>query len=367
MPWKPPNMKDQTKRRLPKVLGCPADVWEHETPPNCINCPFAVDGVPIRRPVRPELPKTRPIGVLVGEGPGNDEHALGQPFVGMTGDELNLQLAENELARSKLLVVNAMGCMPPQGQRTEVNMRAAATACRPWMLSIIRPKVALGTPTLAMGKWAGFLVTGKARAIKPRRGFLRHENKRFTPLILTWHPTYALFRNPWEEANFQCDMDRFARAIRGQLVPLPRAVIKPSLSQIRALWREPFITVDIETGARRSDKPWTGKDPTQAKIKVIGLGTPKVGYAMWWDDQGDDIKAEVRALLRHKKLLKVFQNGYWFDLRVLRRHGFFIRNIMDTRDMRRALSTTSALSLAYMGSVYLDVPDWKAKADDGKE
>ncbi len=365
MPWKPSNLKHGGDKYLASK-GCTAKVLDGEVSPDCASCPFAKDGVPLRRPVRPEVPK-RIKGVLVGEGPGNDEHALGTPFVGMTGDALNLQLAEHDLARSKLLVVNAMGCMPPPGMRTEANMRKAAVACRPWMRSIIRSLVALGTPTLAMGKWAGFLVTGKAKAIGPRRGFLGYSNKRFRPLILTWHPTYAMFRNPWVEADFLADMDRFARAIRGQLKPLPKAVIRPTLAQIRSLRKAKFITLDIETGARHPDVPWTGKDPTQAKLKVIGLGTPDCGYAMWWDDQSPAIKQEVRRLLADPKLLKVLQNGHWFDLRILRRLGYVVKNVKDTRDIRRALSTTSKLSLAYMGSIYLDVPNWKERVEDGKE
>lgn len=343
-----------------------AEVRGTETPPDCLNCPFAKAGVPFKKPVRPYVPSKKPKGVLIGEGPGNDEHALGEPFVGMTGDELNMKLADVKIARASLLIVNAMGCMPPIGARTESNMRAAAVACRPWMLSIARAVTPRGTPTLAMGKWAGFLVTKRAQAIKPRRGFLRYVNKRFTPLILTWHPTYALFRNPWVEADFEADLDRWARATRGELEPMPEAVIKPTLRQIRALRHEPFITVDIETGSSSPDRPWTGKDPTQAVIKVIGLGTPSTGYAMWWADQSPAIKREVRRLLADRKLLKVFQNGYWFDIRIMRRYGFEINNIKDTRDQRRAMSTTSSLSLAYMSSIYLDMPDWKSKIEDDK-
>lgn len=350
------------------MRSCKPDVLPGEKPPDCKSCPFAVEGVPSLPPVRPFIPLKKPRGVLIGEGPGPDEHAMGEPFVGMTGEELDLQLANHGLARHRLLIANAMACMPGPGMRTEANMRAAATACRPWMLSAIRKYVALGTSTLAMGKWAGYLVTAKARAIKPRRGFLRYENKRFSPLILTWHPTYAMFRNPWAEGDFLADLDRFARATRGQLRKLPKLVIKPTVEQIRALLDEPFVTVDIETGARTPKKPWTGKDPTQATLKVIGLGTPKVGYAIWWADASPQMRALVQLIFISKGIRKVLQNGYWFDLRVIfNRLGWKLRNVRDTRDMRRALSTTSLLSLGYMSSIYLDVPDWKAKAEDGKE
>lgn len=343
------------------------EVRENECKPNCDGCPFAKGGVPHHRPVRPLVPAGRIRAVLIGESPGKDEVQLQEPFVGMTGDELNLVLAENGLPRSDLFIINAMGCQPPLGMKNEINMRAAAKACRPWMYSIIRATIRRPKPTLAMGKWAGFLATGKARAIGDARGFIRRVNKRLTPLILTWHPTYALFRQPWAMADFMTDMDRFARVVRGELEPMPRAVLKPTIKQIAKLASEPFITVDIETGAATRAFPWTGKDPTQATLKVIGLGTANVGYSMWWADQSDEMKVLVRRLLRDPRIVKVMQNGYWFDRRILKRFGFTIRNVRDTRDIRRALSTTSRLSLGYMASTYLDVPPWKEKADDGKE
>lgn len=351
--------------------ACSAEVRPGEKSPKCAACPFAIDGQPQHPPVRPTIPKRRDlVGVLIGESPGRDEVSAQEPFVGATGEELNLLLGEVGLERHQLLVINAMGCKPPDGMKTAANMRKAAQACRPWMRSILKKVTPLGTPTLAMGKWAGFLATGLARGIGDRRGFLRYEHRRYRPLILTWHPTFALFYNAWEAGNFFADLDRFARSIRGELQPVvTELIIKPTLKQIKSLWEEPFITVDIETGQARKDQPWTGKDPTQAKMKVLGLGTPEKAYSMWWPKTDNMIKLEVRRLMRSRSIIKVGQNFWWFDKRVMARFGFKkIRNIKDTRDIRRALVSTSRLSLGYMASVYLDVQDWKAKGeDDGKE
>jgi hypothetical protein len=144
--------------------------------------------------------------------------------------------------------------------------------------------------------------------------------------------------------------------------------IAPTLRDIKALWREPFITVDIEAAAARPDRPWTGLDPTQAKVKVVGLGTPEVGLSMWWPSTSAAIKREVRKLLRSRRVLKVLQNGWWYDIRILERFNLTLRRVVDLRDMRRALVTTSRLSLGYMASIYLDVGDWKDKGgEDGKE
>jgi ribonuclease D len=185
---------------------------------------------------------------------------------------------------------------------------------------------------------------------------------------MTWHPTFALFYNPYEKGAFMADLDRWARAIKGQLViPEVKLNIKPTLQDLVALRGEPFITCDIETGGRSPSTPWTGKDPTQAKLKVVGFGTPEGGLAIWWDDATKQMRDETRRLLADPSILKVLQNGPWFDNRVLVRYGMQVNNYMDTRDMRRAISTTSRLSLGYMGSLYLDIEDWKLKGGDDEK
>ncbi len=358
---------------LPKSGSTPdrtADIREGEVEPTCLGCPFADSkGVPFHKPVRPQIPSSHPIGVLIGEAPGRDEVAMGLPFQGRTGEELDALLASNHLPRSKLLLINAMGCMAPPSMKTEANMRAAAEHCKPWVQSMVKEYVRAKVPTLAMGKWAGFVATGNAQAVGDKRGFLRWDSKKLRPLILTWHPTFALFFNPWEAANFSADLDRFARATRGKLQKPPKELnIAPTLAEIKALWKEPFITVDIEAAARHPKQPWTGLDPTQARVKVIGLGTRTHGYSMWWAGAHPKVRAEVKKLLASKRILKVLQNGWWYDIRILKRFDLVLRNVRDIRDMRRSLVTTSKLSLGYMASLYLDVADWKAKAgEDGKE
>lgn len=350
-----------------------ASVGPEEVAPRCNKCPFAVKGVPCSRPVRPFIPRKHPVGVLIGESPAREDVATGQPFVSRAGDELDLLLAEDNLPRSKLLLLNAIACQPPKGMFNEPNLRAAANACRPWIRSIVRNTLKRPVPTLAMGKWAGYFVTKMSRAVGDRRGFLRvgeqGQHRKLTPLILTWSPGFALFMNPWEAGNFKVDLNRFARATRGELIPGPTELnIAPTLRQIRTLWDEPFITVDIEAAAAHPSRPWTGLDPTQAKMKVVGLGTPDRGFSMWWASTSVAIKREVRKLIAAKRLLKVLQNGWWYDIRVMERFGFRFRNVVDIRDMRRAQVTTSKLSLNYMASLYCDMESWKEKGgDDGKE
>ncbi len=345
-----------------------AEVRSGEVPPNCSACPFAKMGRPLHVPVRPTLPVLPIKGVIIGESPGKTESEMGEPFVGYTGEALNEELGNVDVDRRELLVTNAIGCLPPDGLKTTSNMLQAAKCCRPWMRSIVKPAVPRGTPTITMGKWSSFLIGKKALAVTNRRGFINYKHPRFSPWIITWHPTFAIFRDPFRLGEFRTDLDRWARSMRRQLVvPRTELIIKPTLKQIQALRSEPFITCDIETGARSRFAQWTGKDPTQATLKVVGLGTPKRGLAIWWDGARADVKQEVASLLADPRLLKVMQNGWWFDVRVLKRYGLPVNNMRDTRDMRRAISVTSKLSLGYMGSLYLDIEDWKMKGGDDEK
>jgi hypothetical protein len=184
--------------------------------------------------------------------------------------------------------------------------------------------------------------------------------------ILTWSPGHALFGQPYEMGNLACDLARFGRMIRGELEPKP--------SQLRT-WAthhdlaslvktgEP-LACDIETAPANSAEPWTGKDPTRAKLKTIGFGTCMEALSIYWPDADETTQLMVREVLADAAVKKVFHNGPWFDHRVLNRYGLPTTNFDDTRDMRRVLSSTSRLSLLYLGSIYTDFHNWKDAEED---
>lgn len=193
-------------------------------------------------------------------------------------------------------------------------------------------------------------------------------------LITTWHPTFALFKNPYEAGPFVIDLDRFARAIRGKLIAGPKRInIRPTAAHVNAYRRraratgEPVAT-DIETRPEAGDADgFTGKDPTRCRLKAVGLGFADEGLSFIWRDAGPALRRAVRRLLQDPRITKVFHNGDWFDLRVLRRYGVPVRNVFDTRDARRAVSSTSPLKLSHCVSVYTDFPPWKeGESDDEK-
>jgi len=74
--------------------------------------------------------------LLVGEAPGAQEDALGQPVVGRSGQRLDRLLdgAGFDLQRD-LYICNAIKCRPPDNRRPT---GAELAACRPWLIEQIR-------------------------------------------------------------------------------------------------------------------------------------------------------------------------------------------------------------------------------------
>lgn len=339
-----------------------ADIlWNPPNGANCSACPFAKNGRPPHQPVLGEG-RVDAVGVLVGEGPGKDEVGQNRPFVGPTGQELNQVLLDAGLARHKLFVLNATCCKPPPN-KNDAMMRSAVRACSGYFKTAMPPKV----PVLTMGKhaWEAFVGKIPKGGVNKGRGFLRQFEGR--PYIATWHPTYAIFYNPYEWGAFDTDVKRFARMINGTLRPGP-SELKPNAKahDIKSLLQDGYpIAVDLETAPSVRSRPWTGKDATQAHIRTVGLGNVDRGISFLFDEMDIGMEKLFRKLLIEE--VTIWQNGIWFDHRILQRYGFQIGKFYDTRDARMALSPTSPLNLGYMASLYDDCTPWKQDEEDGEK
>jgi len=142
--------------------------------------------------------------LFVGEGPGAEEDARGEPFVGQAGKLLDNMLAAIGLKRGdNVYIANVVKCRPP-GNRTPEP--AEANACEPYLsrqIGLIKPRL-----IIALGKVAAQNLLGTEATIASQRG--RAHAYRGTPLIVTYHPAYLL-RNltdkakAWEDLCFAVD------------------------------------------------------------------------------------------------------------------------------------------------------------------
>jgi DNA polymerase len=82
--------------------------------------------------------------LLVGEAPGAEEEACGQPFVGRSGRLLEAMLAAAGLCSKRdLYIANVIKCRPPGNRKPS---RAEIEACRPWLerqIALVRPQLVL--------------------------------------------------------------------------------------------------------------------------------------------------------------------------------------------------------------------------------
>jgi DNA polymerase len=140
--------------------------------------------------------------LIVGEAPGAEEDARGEPFVGRAGQLLNSMLRAVGLAREQVYIANVLKCRPP-GNRDPAP--AEAGECLPYLeqqIALLKPKI--------------MLVVGRIAAQNLLRtdsslGRLRQQVHRFglsqVPLIATYHPAYLLRtpadkRKAWEDLKF---------------------------------------------------------------------------------------------------------------------------------------------------------------------
>ncbi len=141
--------------------------------------------------------------MLIGEAPGAEEDARGEPFVGQAGRLLDNMLASISLSRREgMFITNVLKCRPP-GNRNPAPDEVAA--CAPYLsrqIALIRPKL-----IVVLGRFAAQSLLNTEASIASLRGKV-HE-ARFgeltIPVVVTYHPAYLL-RSLGEKAKAWADL-----------------------------------------------------------------------------------------------------------------------------------------------------------------
>ena len=139
--------------------------------------------------------------LIIGEAPGADEDAQGEPFVGQAGKLLDAMLGAIGLKRgNNVYITNVLKSRPPGNRNPEPDEIAA---CRPYLLAqvaLIQPKI-----ILVLGRFAAHSLLETDEAISRLRG--RPHQFQHVPLVVTYHPAYLLRNLPdkaraWEDLCF---------------------------------------------------------------------------------------------------------------------------------------------------------------------
>lgn len=148
--------------------------------------------------------------MFVGEAPGEEEDRQGKPFVGRSGQLLDLMLAAIGLDRTNIYITNTVPWRPPGNRKPSP---AETQTCLPFLhkhIALVNPKilVTLGAPaatnllgrpvsiTKVRGKWETVNIEGKAINLLP-----------------TLHPAFLL-RQPAQKRPAWQDMLAIKSALR---------------------------------------------------------------------------------------------------------------------------------------------------------
>ena len=141
--------------------------------------------------------------LLVGEAPGAEEDARGEPFVGQAGRLLDNMLAALGIARGRdVYIANVLKCRPPNNRNPAPEEVAH---CEPFLLR----QIALLSPDviLVLGRFAARSLLRTEASVASLRGRVHRYRvgERTVPLVVTFHPAYLL-RNLQDKARAWADL-----------------------------------------------------------------------------------------------------------------------------------------------------------------
>ncbi len=129
--------------------------------------------------------------MFVGEAPGADEDAQGEPFVGRAGELLTKIIQAMGLRRGDVYIANILKCRPDTPGQSAGNRKPTTdemATCVPYLheqIDLIGPRV-----IVALGATAIEGLLGKTLGITKLRG--QWKTYRGIPLMPTYHPAYLL-------------------------------------------------------------------------------------------------------------------------------------------------------------------------------
>jgi DNA polymerase len=146
--------------------------------------------------------------LVIGEAPGADEDAQGEPFVGRAGQLLNAMLLACGLKREQVYIANILKCRPPNNRDPRPEEVAS---CEPYLMrqiELIQPKL-----ILAVGRIAAQNLLQCDTPIGKLRGKVHRFRDTGIPLVATYHPAYLL-RSPAEKRKAWQDLQLAMQVMR---------------------------------------------------------------------------------------------------------------------------------------------------------
>jgi DNA polymerase len=162
---------------------------------DCVRCKLHAEG---RRQIVFGVGNPEADLMFVGEAPGADEDARGEPFVGRAGQLLNNMIKAMGIAREQVYIANIIKCRPPGNRQPE---RDECETCSPFLMrqiAVVRPQV-----IVALGAVAAKTLLAVNAPMMELRG--RWFDFCGTKLAVTYHPAFLL-RDPRQKKEAWKDL-----------------------------------------------------------------------------------------------------------------------------------------------------------------
>lgn len=143
--------------------------------------------------------------MFIGEGPGQEEDRLGEPFVGRAGKLLDAMLRALGVPRQQVYIANVVKCRPPGNRDPQDD---EVVACRPFLerqVELVDPEV-----IVTLGRVAARHLLGRTEAMRDLRG--RWTSWRSRRVLPTYHPAFLL-RTPSAKADAWRDLKEARRLL----------------------------------------------------------------------------------------------------------------------------------------------------------
>lgn len=255
---------------------------------------------------------------VVGEAPGFHETVRKAPFMGPSGQLLNMALQQNGYKREEVFLTNVVSCRPPDNATPP---KAAIAACRERLnLELARSGakdiVAVGGTAVEVCSDSSDSIT-RQRVGPPKAPSRRLQSLGYERLVATWHPAYCL-RNGDAYPTFVEDIGKLNRK-NGKWEEPDWAYYDEGPLAAQALddlsyWQDTTgryeLVVDIEVGI---EKDTAFDHPNHYQMLCIGLCYDK-GKALVIGEEAlkePGVRLRMYDLLKRSKLIG--HNGK-FDL-----------------------------------------------------
>jgi uracil-DNA glycosylase family 4 len=143
--------------------------------------------------------------LVIGEAPGHDEDAQGEPFVGPAGELLIAMLLAINLKREDVYIANILKCKPPNNRDPEASEIESCSQYLRQQIRLIQPKA-----IFAVGRIAAQALLNSTETISSLRG--EQHSYEGVPLIASYHPAYLL-RKPTEKRKSWEDLQALQRLL----------------------------------------------------------------------------------------------------------------------------------------------------------